>query len=158
MTKLMGPRMLIMATAGLLLAIGLPVQAQEDSANRQQYDLACALIKQIGDPIERKAIRSFSKRWPRIGEYEGYPVYQSTPEQALNVIMVLGWQDKKLLSEAKAGKAYLIRHRISAASIRHALQLTAQQALPERVECDLRVLEFHGEQQLESLIFSQFID
>eukprot|EP01030_Chromulinospumella_sphaerica_P011051 gene11051-10853_t len=147
-----------MATAGLLLAMGLPAQAREESANRQQDNLACALIQQIGAPIERKAIRSFSKRWPRIGEYQGYPVYQSTPEQALNVIMVLGSQDRKLLSEAKAGKAYLIRHQINAASIRRALQLTAQQALPEKVECDLRVLEFHGEQQLESLTFSQFID
>ena len=158
MTKLMGLSMLSMATAGLLLAMGLPAQAREESANRQQDNLACALIQQIGAPIERKAIRSFSKRWPRIGEYQGYPVYQSTPEQALNVIMVLGWQDRKLLSEANAGKAYLIRHQISAASIRRALQLTAQQALPEKVECDLRVLEFHGEQQLESLTFSQFID
>ena len=158
MTKLMGLSMLSMATAGLLLALGLPAQAREENANRQQDDLACALIQQIGAPIERKAIRSFSKRWPRIGEYQGYPVYQSTPEQALNVIMVLGWQDRKLLSEANAGKAYLIRHQISAASIRRALQLTAQQALPEKVECDLRVLEFHGEQQLESLTFSQFID
>lgn len=158
MTKLMGLSMLSMATAGLLLAMGLPAQAREESANRQQDNLACALIQQIGAPIERKAIRSFSKRWPRIGEYQGYPVYQSTPEQALNVIMVLGSQDRKLLSEAKAGKAYLIRHQINAASIRRALQLTAQQALPEKVECDLRVLEFHGEQQLESLTFSQFID
>lgn len=155
MTKLM---QLSLATAGLLLTIGLPAQAQEDKAAPRQYDLACALISQIGDPIERRAIRSFSKRWPRIGEYEGYPVYQSTPEQALSVTMVLGWQDRKLLSEAKAAKAYLFKHRISAASIRRALQLTAQQALPAKVECDLRTLEFHGDRQLESLTFSQFID
>lgn len=155
MTKLRGRSL---ASATLLLAIGLPAQARDDSADRQPYDLACALIQQIGAPIERQANRSFSKRWPRIGEYEGYPVYQSTPEQALSVIMVLGWQDRKLLSEAKAGKAYLLRHRISAASIRRGLQLTAQQALPAKVECDLRTLEFQGDQQLESLTFSQFID
>ncbi|MRX08790.1 hypothetical protein GJ697_13175 [Pseudoduganella sp. FT25W] len=128
------------------------------NAYRKNYTLRCDLVSEIVDPVRELAYLKFDKKKSTIVQNGEFTLYKYSPAPSLEVAIVLGDDEKKVLTNIVAQRLYLKKKGIDANHIRQRLALRAEDKLPTEIDCEHGTVKIIGGEKVEKLLIEFPID
>jgi hypothetical protein len=132
--------------------------AQTDTAYRENYDRHCSLVTELVEPIRNIAFTKFDKKKSKVIRNGDFTGYKFSPEPSLQVTIVLGEDEKKILSYVEAGEPYLRKKNINADRIRKKLLIQPQEELPTHIDCEYGTINVIGKKTITKITIEIPVD